>query len=163
MALCALTDSSSMTGDGLPLAYTQEELYDTVVTLRSQIKKEKELLSELDILFSFVSKLLDSVAETAFLGISNSRVTRNMKHETSFVFQSERIMLHYRLRHGWLPPRPRLIVTVGEAIMIPVRLLSRSSWSRTRWRSARGSSCWPREKTSRNSTNRNKVRRRRRR
>ena len=84
MALCALTDSSSMTGDGLPLAYTQEELYDTVVTLRSQIKKEKELLSELDILFSFVSKLLDSVAETAFLGISCSRVTRNMKHVLCF-------------------------------------------------------------------------------
>ena len=70
-----------MTGDGLPIAYTQEELYDTVVTLRSQIRKEKELLSELDILFSFVSKLLDSVAETSFLGITNSsssRVTRNM-------------------------------------------------------------------------------------
>ena len=84
MALCALTDSSSMTGDGLPLAYTQEELYDTVVTLRSQVKKERELLFELDILFSFVSKLLDSVAETAFLGNSSSRVTRNMKHLLCF-------------------------------------------------------------------------------
>ena len=73
-----------MTGDGLPIAYTQEELYDIVVTLRSQIRKDKELLSELDILFSFVSKLLDSVAETAFLGISNSRVTRNMKHLLCF-------------------------------------------------------------------------------
>ena len=58
----------SMTGDGLPIAYTQEELYDTVVTLRSRIKKDKELLSELDILFSYVSKLVDSVAETSFLG-----------------------------------------------------------------------------------------------
>ena len=67
-----------MTGDGLPIAYTQEELYDTVVTLRSRIRKDKELLSELDILFSFVSKLLDSVAETSFLGITDSRVTRNM-------------------------------------------------------------------------------------
>ena len=57
-----------MTGDGLPIAYTQEELYDTVVTLRSRIKKDKELLSELDILFSYVSKLVDSVAETSFLG-----------------------------------------------------------------------------------------------
>ena len=57
-----------MTGDGLPIAYTQEELYDNVVTLRSQIRKDKELLSELDILFSYVSKLVDSVAETSFLG-----------------------------------------------------------------------------------------------
>ena len=63
MTLCC-----SMTGDGLPIAYTQEELYDTVVTLRSRIKKDKELLSELDILFSYVSKLVDSVAETSFLG-----------------------------------------------------------------------------------------------
>ena len=60
----------SMTGDGLPIAYTQEELYDEVVNLRSRTKKDKELLSELDILFSYVSKLLDSVAETSFLGIT---------------------------------------------------------------------------------------------
>ena len=59
-----------MTGDGLPIAYTQEELYDEVVNLRSRTKKDKELLSELDILFSYVSKLLDSVAETSFLGIT---------------------------------------------------------------------------------------------
>ena len=97
-----------MTGDGLPIAYTQEELYDTVVTLRSQIKKDKELLSELDILFSFVSKLLDSVAETAFLGITSSGVTRNIK--SGFVFQLGRTLLHYRLRHGWLPPRLRFIL-----------------------------------------------------
>ena len=63
-----MTVCCSMTGDGLPIAYTQEELYDTVVTLRSRIKKDKELLSELDILFSYVSKLVDSVAETSFLG-----------------------------------------------------------------------------------------------
>ena len=44
-----------MTGDGLPIAYTQEELYDTVVSLRSRIKKDKELLAEMDLLFSFVS------------------------------------------------------------------------------------------------------------
>ena len=64
-----------MTGDGLPIAYTQEELYDTVVTLRSRIKKDKDLLAELDLLFSFVGKLLDSVAETSFLGINSGRVT----------------------------------------------------------------------------------------
>ena len=64
----------SMTGDGLPIAYTQEELYDAVVSLRSQIKKDKELLSELDILFSYVSKLMDSVAETSFLGSDNECV-----------------------------------------------------------------------------------------
>ena len=64
----------SMTGDGLPIAYTQEELYDAVVSLRSQIKKDKELLSEPDILFSYVSKLMDSVAETSFLGSDNECV-----------------------------------------------------------------------------------------
>ena len=106
--LTRLTALISMTGDGLPIAYTQEELYDTVVTLRSQIKKDKELLSELDILFSFVSKLLDSVAETAFLGITSSGVTRNIK--SGFVFQLGRTLLHYRLRHGWLPPRLRFIL-----------------------------------------------------
>lgn len=73
--LTKLTALISMTGDGLPIAYTQEELYDTVVSLRSRIKKDKELLAELDLLFSFVSKLLDSVAETSFLGITSSRVT----------------------------------------------------------------------------------------
>ena len=42
-----------------------------------------------------------------------------MKHEVMlcFVFQSERTMLHYRLRHGSLPPRPRFIVTDSQAIM----------------------------------------------
>ena len=48
----------SMTGDGLPIAYTQEELYDAVVSLRSQIKKDKELLSELDILSDLHSLLV---------------------------------------------------------------------------------------------------------
>jgi len=65
--LTRLTAIISMTGDGLPIAYTQEEIYDTVVRLRAEIKKDKEQLSELDILFCYVSKLLDSVAETSYL------------------------------------------------------------------------------------------------
>ena len=100
-----------MTGDGLPIAYTQEEIYDTVVRLRAEIKKDKEQLSELDILFCYVSKLVDSVAETSYLG-------RNCIQFPSFLtcvlyvvsFQSERTLLHYRLHRASLPLRPRLLL-----------------------------------------------------
>ena len=56
-----------MTADGLPIAYTQEELYDKVIFLKTQIKQDKGQLVELETLFSYVRKMMDSVAETAFL------------------------------------------------------------------------------------------------
>ena len=58
----------SLTSDGLPVAYTVEELYDRVVELKTQIKSDKQQLIELQTLFSYVRKMMDSVAETSFLG-----------------------------------------------------------------------------------------------
>ena len=66
--LSELTRLLSLTGDGLPIAYTSQEIYDRVVTLRSMIKEEKNSLIELTVLYSYVRKLMNSVAETAFLG-----------------------------------------------------------------------------------------------
>ena len=45
-----------------------EELYDRVVQLKMQIKLDKQQLIELQTLFSYVRKMMDSVAETSFLG-----------------------------------------------------------------------------------------------
>ena len=39
-----------------------------ITRLRALAKQDKEQLSELDMLFCYVSKLIDAVAETAFLG-----------------------------------------------------------------------------------------------
>ena len=50
------------------MAYTKEELYDRVVDLKMQIKSDKQQLIELHTLFSYVRKMMDSVAETSFLG-----------------------------------------------------------------------------------------------
>ena len=58
-----------MTADGLPIAFTQEELYDKVISLKTQIKQDKAQLVELETLFSYVKKMMDSVAETSFLGL----------------------------------------------------------------------------------------------
>ena len=58
----------SLTSDGLPIAYTVEELYDRVVELKTQMKSDKQQLIELQTLFSYVRKMMDSVAETSFLG-----------------------------------------------------------------------------------------------
>ena len=63
----------SLTSDGLPVAYTMEELYDRVVDLKMQIKSDKQQLIELHTLFYYVRKLMDSVAETSFLGETISR------------------------------------------------------------------------------------------
>merc|ERR1712142_636515 len=65
--LSELTRLLSLTGDGLPIAYTSQEIYDRVVALRSMIKEEKNSLIELTVLYSYVRKLMNSVAETAFL------------------------------------------------------------------------------------------------
>jgi hypothetical protein len=43
------------------------------VELRNILKKEKVVLVELGVFFTYVRKLVDSVAETAFLGQSNSQ------------------------------------------------------------------------------------------
>jgi hypothetical protein len=54
-----------MAHDWLPLAYTnQEMIYD----IRGILKKEKIALVELGVFFTYMRKLMDSVAETAFLG-----------------------------------------------------------------------------------------------
>ena len=60
---------NSLTSDGLPISYTQEELYDRVVSLRTNIKQEKQQLTELQFLFNYVRKMMESVAETSFLGL----------------------------------------------------------------------------------------------
>eukprot|EP00092_Neocalanus_flemingeri_P001710 GFUD01001825.1.p1 GENE.GFUD01001825.1~~GFUD01001825.1.p1 ORF type:complete len:322 (-),score=132.62 GFUD01001825.1:198-1163(-) len=65
--LAQLTGLLTMSSDGLPLAYSNQELYDMVVELRGILQIEKEALLELGVLFTYVRKLLDSVAETAFL------------------------------------------------------------------------------------------------
>jgi len=62
-----LTGLLTMASDGLPLAYTSEEMYDKVVELKGILKKEKVTLIELEVLFTYIRKLMDSVAETAFL------------------------------------------------------------------------------------------------
>ena len=49
-----------------------EELYDRVVELKTQIKSDKQQLIELQTLFSYVIKMMDSVAETSFLGEPHS-------------------------------------------------------------------------------------------
>eukprot|EP00090_Calanus_glacialis_P003417 TRINITY_DN12530_c0_g1_i1.p1 TRINITY_DN12530_c0_g1~~TRINITY_DN12530_c0_g1_i1.p1 ORF type:complete len:215 (+),score=95.73 TRINITY_DN12530_c0_g1_i1:280-924(+) len=56
-----------MAHDGLPLAYTSQEIYDNVVELRGILKREKTALVELGVFFTYMRKLMDSVAETAFL------------------------------------------------------------------------------------------------
>jgi len=65
--LTQLTSLLTIANDGLPLAYTSEEVYEKVVQLRAVIKKEKATLIELGVLFTYIKKLMDSVAETAFL------------------------------------------------------------------------------------------------
>jgi len=65
--LTQLTSLLTIASDGLPIAYTNEEVYEKVVQLRAIIKKEKATLLELGVLFSYIKKLMDSVAETAFL------------------------------------------------------------------------------------------------
>lgn len=62
-----LTGIFDMTVDKLPVAYTNQEIYDKLVDLRCKIKKERESLTELRILFNYVKKLMDSAAETSFL------------------------------------------------------------------------------------------------
>jgi len=65
--LTQLTSLLAIANDGLPIAYTSEEVYEKVVQLRAIIKKEKATLIELGVLFTYIKKLMDSVAETAFL------------------------------------------------------------------------------------------------
>jgi len=62
-----MTSLLTMSSDGLPLAYSSMEIYDMVVELRGIIKMEKEALLELGTFFTYVRKLMDSVAETSFL------------------------------------------------------------------------------------------------
>jgi len=67
MHITSLASLLTMGSDGLPLAYTNEEIYDKVVELRAVLRKEKATLIELGVLFAYIRKLMDSVAETAFL------------------------------------------------------------------------------------------------
>jgi len=53
--------------DGLPTAYTNQEVYERLSELRSTVKTEKSTLIELELLFTYVKRLLDAAAETAFL------------------------------------------------------------------------------------------------
>ena len=54
--------------DGLPTAYSNQEVYERLSELRSTVKTEKSTLIELELLFTYVKRLLDAAAETAFLG-----------------------------------------------------------------------------------------------
>ena len=56
-----------MAHDGLPLAYTSEEIYDKVGVLRGILKMEKTALVELGVFFTYMRKMMNSLAETTFL------------------------------------------------------------------------------------------------
>ena len=62
--LAALLD---LGGDGLPLAYTSSEIYDKMVELRMDLRKEKKLLAELNLLFGCCRRVMENAGETAFL------------------------------------------------------------------------------------------------
>ena len=50
------------------LVATIHLIYDVNILLRGILKKEKTALVELGVFFTYMRKLMDSVAETAFLG-----------------------------------------------------------------------------------------------
>jgi hypothetical protein len=54
-------------GDGLPLVMTSQQIYEKMVSLKSQINSEKKAVQELHLLFIYVQKLMDAAAETSFL------------------------------------------------------------------------------------------------
>ena len=54
-------------GDGLPLAYTSSEIYDKMVQLRMDLRREKQQLAELDLLFGCCRRVMENAGETAFL------------------------------------------------------------------------------------------------
>ena len=54
-------------GDGLPLAYTSSEIYDKMVDLRLELRREKRQLAELNLLFGCCKRVLENAGETAFL------------------------------------------------------------------------------------------------
>ena len=54
-------------GDGLPLAYTSAEIYDKMVDLKSDLKREKQQLADLNLLFGCCKRVLENAGETAFL------------------------------------------------------------------------------------------------
>ena len=54
-------------GDGLPLAYTSSEIYDKMVELRMDLRREKQQLAELNLLFGCCRRVLETAGETAFL------------------------------------------------------------------------------------------------
>ena len=69
------TSLLTMAHDGLPLAYTNQEIiYDRVVELRGTLKKEKIALVELGVFFTYMRKRMDSVAKNAFLGQPAARI-----------------------------------------------------------------------------------------
>ena len=61
--LSTLTTLLTMAHDGLPLAYTSQEIYDNVVELRGILKREKTALVELGVFFTYMRKLMDSVED----------------------------------------------------------------------------------------------------
>jgi len=56
-----------MTDDQLPVIFSNEELYDTMVKLKLIIKKENQSLYDLKLLFEYTKKLMESSIETSFL------------------------------------------------------------------------------------------------
>lgn len=54
-------------GDGLPLAYTSSEIYDKMVQLRMDLRREKQQLAELELLFGCCRRVMENAGETAFL------------------------------------------------------------------------------------------------
>merc|ERR1712080_354202 len=54
-------------GDGLPLVMTSQQLYEKMVSLKTQVNCEKKVVQDLHLLFIYVQKLMDAAAETSFL------------------------------------------------------------------------------------------------
>merc|ERR1719237_2039218 len=52
-------------GDGLTLAYTSSEIYDKMVELRMDLRREKQQLAELNLLFGCCRRVLEKAGERA--------------------------------------------------------------------------------------------------
>merc|ERR1719222_654332 len=69
-------------GDGLPLAYTSSEIYDKMVELRMDLKREKQQLAELNLLFTCCRRVLENAGETAFLVGADFSACRKQRENT---------------------------------------------------------------------------------
>jgi len=57
----------NMGDDGLPPVMANQQMYQQMVELKIQVSSDKKNVQDLDLLFSYVQKLVDAAAETSFL------------------------------------------------------------------------------------------------